>query len=455
MGSDRHTIGRRSLIKSSVALGAGAALSGSALIGVRAQSATPVASFGVAKNVIFAMGDGMGQAHLDFARLLTVGPYERLAIETLPATGLSGTNAVTRDTYALITDSAAAATAMATGHKTYNGAIGVDIDGNTVTNIVELAKAAGKSIGIATTADVPGASSAAFTSHIDDRDKKSEIAAQLIADGKVDVILGGGEDYFLPAGTEGVFPDNADLEEASEGTQGDLIAAAETAGYTVVRNPADLAAAQGPLVLGLFANQSLYKEEPENIDDVFTTGVSLSDLVAKAIEILSQNPNGFFLFIEEDGIDEYSHEWMAEYTVRAVQELDNAVATALDFATTDGETLLVVTADHECGGLTIIDVLDAIEDEDYERPANSEGPFRAFGTGYQFLINWATPEHSGVRVPVKAFGPGSELFYGDYENTQLFVKMVQAFGFELPAGAGETPIPGVTPDEVPSATPVN
>ena len=151
-----------------------------------------------AKNAIFMMGDGMGPAHRDAIQLATVGAHDRLRMDKLPYQGMLGTNAADPDE--LVTDSAAGATSFASGVKTYNGAIGVGVNGDPVPTIVERAKAAGKSVGLVTTSQVTGASPAAFGAHVEDRDEQSEIARQFIEETKVDVILGGGEDRWYPRG---------------------------------------------------------------------------------------------------------------------------------------------------------------------------------------------------------------------------------------------------------------
>jgi len=137
-------------------------------------------STGKAKNAIFMMGDGMGQAHRDAIQLATVGAYDRLAMDRLPVEGMVGTNSADPETF--VTDSAAAATSLATGVKTYNGAIGVDAEGREIRNIVEEAKAAGKSVGLVTTSQVTDASPAGFAAHVEDRDQQSVIARQYIED---------------------------------------------------------------------------------------------------------------------------------------------------------------------------------------------------------------------------------------------------------------------------------
>ena len=129
---------------------------------------------GSAKNVIFMMGDGMGPAHRDAIQLATVGAYDRLAMDRLPIGGMVGTNSADPETF--VTDSPAAATSLATGVKTYNGAIGVDVKGNEVPNMVEQAQAAGKSVGLVTTSQVTDASPAGFAAHVEDRSQQSEKA---------------------------------------------------------------------------------------------------------------------------------------------------------------------------------------------------------------------------------------------------------------------------------------
>ncbi len=429
-------LSRRAMLKTGAVTGAGLALSSRMSSAVFAQDATAIApATGAAKSVIFMMGDGMGQAHRDFGQWVTVGAYDQLVMNTLPVVGMQGTNSVTPDANSLITDSAASATAFATGFKSYNGAIGVDVNGATVTNLAELAKAAGKSVGLVTTSQVTDASPAAFVAHVDDRDKQSEIAKQYITDTKVDVILGGGEDRWLPAGSAGAYPDNPpeDPEEASASDQGDLIAEAQSLGYQYISDAAGLQSATGPLLLGLFANEEMFQQRAEGEGDIYDPVVSLNDMVTKAIELLSQNPNGFLLFVEEEAIDEFSHNNNATYVLKGVQQLDIAVKTALDYATQAGDTLVLVTADHECGGLT----LEGVEDE---QGAVADGPFQVANSGYLFNVDWTTEGHTGVRVPLTAFGPGSDAFAGYYENTQIFVHMANAFGFEVPAGAGEPPV---------------
>lgn len=408
-----------------------------------------------ARSAIFYLGDGMGQGFRDAGRLLTVGAYGQLAMDTLPVVGLIGTSSVDPDGF--ITDSAAASTAYFTGVKTINGAVGVDPEGQSVVNIAELAKAAGKSVGIVSTSQITDASGAAVGAHVASRDDQSEIARQMIEDVQIDVILGGGEDRWLPAGTAGAFPDNPaeDPEEASISDQGDLIARAQELGYEYVSDAAGLEAAASPKLLGLFANEEMFQQFPEGQGDIYDPVVSLDQMTAKAIEILSQNPEGFFLFVEEEATDELGAANNATLALKGVQELDAAVATGIAYAEQAGDTLLVVTADHDVGGI-VVEAIDDPEEVDESGPGGTmatpmageegaatvsgeDGPFPVADSDLMFVIDWTTGNHTASRVPLTAMGPGSELLAGTYENTDVFGVLVSVLG--LDAATAGTPAP--------------
>ena len=442
-----HRLDRRRVMRGSLLGGALAALLGTGLRRGSAQGATPAAGSGsgLANSAIFFLGDGMGEAHRSAGTLFEVGLTGSLQMDALPVVGQVGTSSVGPDGF--VTDSAAAATAFATGVKTLNGAVGVDPDGTSVTNLIELAKAAGKSVGLVTTSQVTDASPACFAAHVLDRDLQSEIARQYIEDAEVDVIVGGGEDRWLPEGTAGAYPDNPDEdpEEQSSSDQGDLIARARELGYSYVSDADGLDGAAGPKLLGLFANEEMFQQRPEGEGDIYDPVVTLDQMAAKAIEILSQNPNGFFLFVEEEAIDEFSHANNSTYTLKGVSELNRAVQLGLDYATTAGDTLVLVTADHECGGLTVEGVDDSDESGDTEGDlaiSVEDGPFDVANSDYQFSLDWTTTGHTGSTVPFTSTGPGSELLGGSYENTDVFVALVTALGLELPA---DTATPDATP----------
>ena len=387
-----------------------------------------------AENAIFVMGDGMGQAHRDAVQLATVGAHARLTMDKLPYAGMVGTDSADSGTF--VTDSAAAATSYATGVKTYNGAIGVDENGAEVATIVERAKAAGKSVGIVTTSQVTDASPAGFAAHVQDRGEQSEIARQYIEDTKVDVILGGGEDRWYPEGNEGAYPDNPleDPSEQSRGARGNLVERAEELGYEHVTDQEELEAADGRKVLGLFANEEMFQQNPEGEGDVYEPSVPLSAMTEKAIELLSRDPQGYFLFVEEDATDAMSHNNNGPLTIEAGQALDDAVKVAERLA--DEGTLLVVTADHECGGLTIERPdLPAFPDEsggdegDESADLSAEdGPFDVANSDYRFVIDWTTTGHTAVDVPLTAKGPGAEQLTGNHENIEVHDVIAETLG---------------------------
>ena len=183
-----------------------------------------------ARNVVIFIGDGMGTSHRDLIRYATVGTEGQLAMDAMPYAGRSETSP--RDPKAFVTDSAAGGTAIATGIKTFNGAVGVDVNENPVPTILEQAGQAGKATGLVSSSQVTDATPASFGAHVADRDDQSEIARQYLEGSQPDVILGGGEDYWYPEGDAGAFPDEPaeDPEEKSAGTKGNLVEKAQGLG---------------------------------------------------------------------------------------------------------------------------------------------------------------------------------------------------------------------------------
>ncbi|WP_425271757.1 alkaline phosphatase [Paenibacillus protaetiae] len=375
------------------------------------------------KNVILFVGDGMGLAARNAIRLATVGENGKLAMDDMPYVGLIHTNSTTP-----VTDSAASATAYASGVKTYNGAVGVDANKKNVKTIMEYAKEAGKSTGVVTTSQVTDATGAAFGAHVEDRSKQSDIALQMITQSKIDVILGGGEDYWYPAGNPGKFKDepSEDPSEKSKGTQGNLISKANELGYSYVSNEADLKKADGTKLLGLFANEEMFQQKPEGQGDIYNPVVSLPTMTQKALETLSKNEQGFFLMVEEEGTDEFGHQNNGEKLIKSGQELDKSVSIAKEFARTHPDTLVLVLADHETGGLSIEEVND--KDESGDGMSKEDGPFSIAGSDQKFVIDWTTNEHTAIDIPVTAMGKNAELFSGIYDNTEVFGKLMQTLG---------------------------
>lgn len=371
---------------------------------------------GKAKNVILFIGDGMGAAQRNAGTLATVGLEGELVMDSLPYAGLVKTDSADPDNF--ITDSAAAATSFATGVKTYNGAIGLDADGNRVETLIEQAEAAGLSTGLVTSGEVTDASTAAFGAHVEERSMQTEIARQYIEETGVDVILGGGEDFWYPA------DDPGEIEGGnSQSDQGNLVERAEDLGYEYVSDSAGLAAAEGDQLLGLFANRTMFVSEPEPVG-TNDREVSLEEMTDKAVEILSQNNKGFLLVVEEEAIDEQPHANNAEMTIEAVQLMDEAVAVAKQFAEQRNDTLLIATADHETGGMAIEDT--GTNDESGDGISAEDGPFDVADSEFQFMVDWTTTGHTNVDVPLTAMGPGSERLTGYYENTFVYEVMRDA-----------------------------
>lgn len=368
-----------------------------------------------AKNVIVFVGDGMGASHREAIRLATKGLTGDLSMNKMPYVGNVHTSSTS-----VVTDSAAAATAMASGVKTYNGAIGVNPDKKPVKTVLEMADKAGKSTGLVTTSQITDATPAAFGAHVEDRSKQSDIAKQYLENSRVDVLLGGGEDFWYPAGNPGKFQDNPakDVKEQSKGTQGNLVAEAKHMGYKYVTDKDGLMKTKNDKILGLFANEEMFEQRPEGEGDLYNPVVSLPDMTKKAIDTLSQNKRGFFLMVEEEGTDEMSHENNGKLMIKAGKQLDKSVEVAKKFAQKHPETLVLVVADHECGGLSIEEVNGS--DESGDGISKEDGPFTVAHSNDQFTLDWTTSGHGGVSVPLTAMGPGADQLAGTYENTNIF-----------------------------------
>lgn len=379
----------------------------------------------------------MGQAHRFGAQLLIAGPDGRLAIDRLPNFGMMGT--LSRDAGSFVTDSAAAATALATGVRTYNGAISVDLEGQRLPTIAEAAKRGGRSVGLVTTCQVTDATPAAFGAHVPNRSDHSEIGRQYIENSDIDVILGGGAAYWYPPGVPSGIPlETGELRLLSQGTAGNLVDRARALGYRTVSTAGELAVAaagQTNRLLGLFANQELFRQRAEGQGDAYEPPVTLAEMTGAALDILSRNNDGFFLMIEESAIDRMAHRNNARLTLKGVLELDLAVQVALNHAAHDPATLVIVAADHECGGLAVAGSDDPAYPYEPEGGqveailAGEDGPFPVSGTDYAFVLGWATTGHTAAAVPVTSLGPGAERLTGRFENTHLFEVMTEALGF--------------------------
>jgi alkaline phosphatase len=379
-----------------------------------------------ARNVIVLQGDGMATAQRDLIRLVTKGnrPGRELVMNRLDHAGLVHTDPADPDE--AVTDSAAAATAFSTGVKTFNGAVGVDARGRRVRTLLEDARRAGKATGLVTTSQVTDATPAAYGAHVTDRAQQSEIARQFLEGSKPDVILGGGEDFWFPAGKEGGHPDHpaTDPTEASKGDRGNLVGRAQQLGYRYVKDRAGLRAVRGRKVLGLFANEEMFEHREEGDGDLYDPLVPLPEMAGKALDLLSADRDGLFVLIEEEGIDEMAHENNARLMIKAGAALDKTVGVAVNWARRHPGTLIVVQGDHETGGLTIENPDD--EDESGDDLSKEDGPFAVKGTDLKVFADWTTGQHTGADTPITASGPGSKRFDGVIDNTDVHDNIARA-----------------------------
>ncbi len=380
-----------------------------------------------AQNVILLIGDGMGYSELTAARWekanrsLATYATTSLALDHLEYSGYVTTYCA--DSF--ITDSAPAATAIMAGVKTNLGVIGEDAtavnkksDGVRVASIAELAKAAGKATGAVTTTRITHATPAGLFAHVYDRDNETLISAQLLAS-KMDVALGGGYPYFVnatakdPWGTKGKRTDGRNL-----------VTEFQSAGYTVVNNSTGLAtvkAKEGAKVLGLFSSSHMEYDRARNT----TNEPSLTAMTEKALEILSKDRDGFFLMVEGGRIDHAGHARDYANDTGDTLAFDAAVEKALDFAESDGHTLVIVTADHETGGLT----LGATTNANYSAGMNpyfaSSGNLTTDTAGKSVIaLDPVEASHTAVDVPILASGPGAATFgHGLIDNTAIFAGM--------------------------------
>lgn len=346
------------------------------------------------KSIMLFIGDGMGSEQRKAAQWYSYGLDGQLAMDSLQYAGFSMTASANN----LITDSAAGATAIATGVKTNNGVVALDPSLNMLATILELAKSKGMSTGLVTTTQISHATPAAFSSHVESRNMMTEIALQTINLG-IDVLLGGGEDEFLPNTQSGHYP------EPGERTDGrNLITEAISDGYTYVYDDITFSTINTDVVtkvIGLFSDEGMVRPHVP----------SIASLTNKAIEILSKNPNGFFLMVEGGQIDWAGHQNDALNNIQDTLAFDDAVLQGIQYAQNDSNTLLIVTADHETGGMELGLASSGQVDED--------GPYYMPDLT-PFYVNWSTSGHTGVNVPVSSTGPLSESLIGVFENTYIF-----------------------------------
>lgn len=329
------------------------------------------------KNVIFMIGDGMGLSQV-YATKTTKGD---LSFLTFPYVGLVTTYSANN----YITDSAAAGTALSSGEKTKNGIIGLRSDSTRTESIMEEVRKKGLKTGITVSCSVTHATPAAYYAHQQNREMHEEIANDFVTSG-VDVCIGGGKQFF---------------EKRKDGRN--LSKELQKKGYQIVYNESDLMKVEKGKTLALLA-----EEHHPRISE--GRGDMLPNSTGKMLSLLNRdNNNGFFVMVEGSQIDWGGHNNDLKYVENETSDFGKAVQAALDFARKDGNTLIVVTADHETGGLTLVG--GSVRDQ------QTEGKFSTGG-------------HTATPVPVYAFGPGAESFTGYFDNTEFKNKILTLLGMD-------------------------
>lgn len=402
---------------------------------------------GKVKNVIFMIPDGYGATYATNYRWFK---GEESSFDA-HVKGLVKTYSANTE----VTDSAAAGTAMATGVKTDNGMVGVTPDGEEVDSILDAAEENKKATGLVATSTITHATPAVFGASVASRGEEAAIAPQYF-DNDVDVILGGGRQYFLSS------------EEGGKQPEGNLIEGAQQDGYNYVTDRDELLANKDGKLLGLFAQDAMSPEMHRGE----TEEPSLSEMTEAAIRALKQDKDGFFLMVEGSQIDWAGHAHDAAWAMNDSKAFDEAVAAAIEFAKKDGNTLVVVAGDHETGGMSVgangvydvkTEVLqdvtatgDVMASELSESRDNVEEVVKAY-TGLELsedeikriveanepavainevvseraLIGWTTTAHTGTDVPLYAYGPQADTFSGLIENTDIPKKMAKAMKIDL------------------------
>ena len=325
------------------------------------------------KNIILLIGDGMGVTQVTSRFYYGEGEPN---FQRFPYIGLIKTSSSREK----ITDSAAGATAFATGHKSYNGAIAVKDDTASVETIAELVSEK-LSTGLIATSSIVHATPASFYAHVPARSQYEEIAAQLTTS-SVDFFAGGGTQFFVDREDDANYLDS-------------LTANGFVVDTTQLQKPASFSMEQKYGFL--LASDGMPKMQEDR-------GDFLPQATQMALEYLSQDEDGFFLMVEGSQIDWGGHANDAEYIIEEVKDFDKTLGVTLDFAERDGNTLVVVTADHETGGFAL-----------------------SSGESYNDLVGtFSTGGHTPDLIPVFAYGPGAESFAGIYENTGIYDRMVEA-----------------------------
>ncbi|NGZ75660.1 alkaline phosphatase [Saccharibacillus alkalitolerans] len=416
-----------------------------ALTGAAAPAKAPAPADGTVKNIIFLIGDGMGPSYTAAYRYMKDKASTPLMEKTAFDPYLVGMQTTyPEDEHQNITDSASAATAMSAAVKTYNAAIAVDNDKTEVKTVLEQAKENGMSTGLVATSEITHATPAAFGAHDISRKNMDAIADDYFDEmiggkHKIDVMLGGGKSNFVRKDR-------------------DLTAEFKKAGFGYVTDRKSLLANKDGQLLGLFADGGLDKM----IDRTSATP-SLKEMTNAAIDRLSDNDKGFFLMVEGSQIDWAGHDNDIVGAMSEMADFESAFQAAIDFAKKDGHTLVVATADHSTGGLSlgangeynfdVAPIKAAVHTPDYMaakiaagesvdsvlkkniklkltaeertsvKTAAATKDVTAIDNAIENIFNvrsftgWTTGGHTGEDVPVYAYGPSSSRFAGLIDNT--------------------------------------
>ena len=328
-------------------------------------------------NVIYMIGDGMGLPQV-FATMLATG--KEMTFQQFPYTGIVDTRSASND----ITDSAAGGTALACDKKTKNGMVGMDADTLPMVSVLDAMADQGKSTGVVVTCYSGHATPADFYAKVPNRKMYEDIAMQLAESDKINVMIAGGRKHFDHRS------DSINLLDRME----------NELGWKVYDTLADIDTTC--MKYAVLAAKGHMPKAPER-------GDFLPEGVKTALKTLKQNEKGFFLMVEGSQIDFACHEHDSANMVEETVDFDKAVKIALDFAKADGNTLVVVTADHETGGLTMID---------------PQGHYS------NVSFNYSTYSHTCLPVMIYAYGPGAEQFTGWMQNCEVKGKILKACGIE-------------------------
>lgn len=349
-------------------------------------------------SVILMIGDGMGYEHVELARLVEAGMSGSLEMQHLSW----NSTALTYSADSAITDSAAAGTALATGYKTNNGYVATNPSGQPLETILEYAQTLNKSTGVVTTTTVYHATPACFMTHVSDRGMYTEIMRQIVEESEVDVILGGGTAEYTT----------------------DFNTTMYNNGYTVVYDRDQLIDINSGKVLGLFTGSYMNYEQDRNIADE----PSILEMTNKSLELLSQDPDGFFLMVEGGRIDHAGHANNQVNDALDTIAFNEAVQVAIDYVGDNNNTILIVTADHETGGLAVVsnNLNSTLPGDLLTEP---EKRALRIARANNVSVTWSTDYHTSISVPVYCLGTVFSEFAEDtsIDNTEIYTIMKDYF----------------------------